>query len=187
MTKTKISNDNMQSIKFILSHNNDAKATLVDLTCDRAEDNLNQSHNDFALEYWQSVIDVQAWLDEDFAPRWAVLSSTVGAYFLGETEKGFAMFDVVNAKIADTNVAFMLPLTDIETQVLHEMFTGTVDNDTITGNDDFIKNQLGLTMPEFMQVLENIDVKLRKTFDIMPDVMPSTEKDISVLPDELNL
>lgn len=55
-----------------------------------------------------------------------------------------------------------ISLTDKEKLVLGELTSGVIDNNTVTGNEDFINNELHMTIEEFEQVAYNLNTKVLK-------------------------
>ena len=53
-------------------------------------------------------------------------------------------------------------LTDKEKLVLGELTCGVIDNDSISGNEDFINNELHMTVEEFKAVADKINDKVLK-------------------------
>lgn len=53
-------------------------------------------------------------------------------------------------------------LTDKEKLVLRELTSGVIDNDSISGNEYFINEELHMTIEEFKAVADKINVKVLK-------------------------
>ena len=53
-------------------------------------------------------------------------------------------------------------LTDKEKLVLGELTSGVIDNDTVSGNEDFINNELYMTVDEFKGIADKINDKVLK-------------------------